>query len=157
MRLLMEDAQRRGLAGRARKTKPVDARPATPGELVETRMRDLDLETRNTAVAGDWLVRNRSDGGGGEVYLVRGDRFPRRYERTDAPAAAGGWQEFRPVGKVMVFFVVGPELGTFTFDAPWSERMVARPGDAIVQDPSDPDDLYRVAADSFARTFEVLA
>ena len=156
MLALMEEAKRCGLAGRARKAKPVDARLATPGEVVETRIAGQGIETRNRAAAGDWLVRNRCDTSGGEIYLVRADKFLGRYERTAAPTATDGWQEFRPLGKVMTFFVVAPEHGTFTFDAPWHERMVAKPGDAIVQDPADPRDLYRVAAASFACTFDIL-
>jgi len=34
--------------------------------------------------------------------------------------------------------------------------MVAKPGDAIVQDPESPEDTYRVAAAAFACTYEVL-
>jgi hypothetical protein len=34
--------------------------------------------------------------------------------------------------------------------------MVARPGDAIVRSPADPSDTYRVAAASFACTYEII-
>jgi hypothetical protein len=33
--------------------------------------------------------------------------------------------------------------------------MVARPGDAIVQDPANPSDTYRIAGAAFACTYEV--
>ena len=46
--------------------------------------------------------------------------------------------------------------GAFTFKAPWGEDMVARPGDAIVRNPQDPADTYRVAGLSFACTYEVV-
>ena len=44
--------------------------------------------------------------------------------------------------------------GEFTFTAPWGETMVARPGDAIVQDAQDPKDTYRVQKAAFACTYE---
>ena len=52
--------------------------------------------------------------------------------------------------------VLKPEHGEFAFTAPWSERMVAKQSDAIVQDPEDPADTYRVAAAAFACAYEVL-
>ena len=48
------------------------------------------------------------------------------------------------------------DLAAFTFTAPWGEAMVARPGDAIVRDPNNPSDTYRIAAAAFACTYEVL-
>ena len=54
------------------------------------------------------------------------------------------------------YFVVRAADGTFTFTAPWGEPMVARPGDAIVRDPRDPADTYRIAAAAFACTYEIL-
>jgi hypothetical protein len=51
---------------------------------------------------------------------------------------------------------VGEELGTFTFEAPWGEAMVARPGDALVQDLQNEKDTYRVARSSFACTYEIV-
>jgi hypothetical protein len=56
----------------------------------------------------------------------------------------------------MDYFVVRAADGTFTFTAPWGEPMVARPGDAIVRDPHDPADTYRIAAAAFACTYEIL-
>ena len=56
----------------------------------------------------------------------------------------------------MAYFVVRAADGAFTFTAPWGEPMVARPGDAIVRDPRDPADTYRIAAAAFACTYEIL-
>ncbi len=56
----------------------------------------------------------------------------------------------------MLYVVVRAEDGSFTFTAPWGEPMVARPGDALVRDPADPKDTYRVAAASFACTYEIV-
>jgi hypothetical protein len=52
------------------------------------------------------------------------------------------------------FVVVTEKDGAFTFTAPWGETMVARPGDAIVQDAQDPKDTYRVQKAAFACTYE---
>ena len=60
-----------------------------------------------------------------------------------------------PRGTIVRFFVLRPEHGEFTFEAPWGETMVAKAGDAIVQDPDKPGDIYRVAAASFRCTYEV--
>ena len=47
-------------------------------------------------------------------------------------------------------------MARFTFTAPWGEPMVARPGDAIVRDPQNPADTYRIAAAAFECTYEIL-
>ena len=157
VRALVKDANARGLVRRAMKTKPVDARPARPGEVIVTVLAGEGKETRSRpAVKGDWVVRNRCEATGNEEYLVAADKFEERYESTGKPAGADGWQEYRPLGKVVRFFLLKPEHGEFAFTAPWGERMIAKPGDAIVQDPKDPNDTYRVAAAAFACTYEIL-
>ncbi|OBG30239.1 RyR domain-containing protein [Mycobacterium sp. 852002-51057_SCH5723018] len=55
--------------GRWRRKGTVQARPAQPGETVDT------LEGPTTAADGDWVVR----GSGGEQWPVPGDEFVRRY------------------------------------------------------------------------------
>jgi len=156
VRQMMKEAEAQGLARSAKKTKPVDARPARPGEVIVTVLAGEGKETQSRpAVKGDWVVRSRCEATGNEEYLVAAGKFEERYEPTGQPAA-GGWQKYRPLGKVMRFFVLKPEHGEFAFTAPWGERMIAKPGDAIVQDPKDPSDTYRVAAAAFACTYEVL-
>ena len=157
VRQMMKEAEAHGLVRRAKKTKPVDARPARPGEVIVTVLAGEGKETRSRpAVKGDWVVRNRCEATGHEQYLVAAARFKERYQGAGMAPGRDGWLEHRPVGKVMLFFVLKPEHGEFTFTAPWGERMVAKPGDAIVQDPERPEDTYRVAAASFACTYEVL-
>ncbi len=155
IRQMMDEAEAHGLVRQAKKTRPVDARPARAGEVVVTVILGEGKETQNTANAGDWVVRNRCTAGR-EEYIVTADKFRERYESTGKPPTEDGWQEFRPLGKVVRFFVVKPEHGEFTFTAPWGESMIAKPGDAVVQDPTRPDDIYRVAAASFACTYEVI-
>ena len=155
---LMARARSRGRTGIARKTKPVDARPAREGEIVISVIAGEGKETQSRpARPGDWVVRNRCPETGNEEYLVRGEKFRDRYRATSVAPGPDGWQEFRPVGKELRFIFLPPEEGAFTFTAPWGEAMVVRPGDAILQDPKDEKDVYRVAAGSFAYTYEVVA
>jgi hypothetical protein len=157
VRALVADAEAHGLAGRARKTKPVDARPARPGEVVVTVLAGEGKETTSRpAREGDWVVRNRCEATGNEEYLVGAGTFEEKYESTGKPAGADGWQEHRPVGRTMRVVFLKPEHGEFVFKAPWGEWMVAKPGDAIVQDPEHPEDTYRVAAAAFDCTYELL-
>jgi hypothetical protein len=156
VRQMMDAAEARGLVRRARKSKAVDVRPATPGEVIVTVIAGEGKETQSRpAEKGDWVVRNRCEATGNGEYLVAADKFRERYEPTGRPAA-GGWREYRPLGKVMRFFLLRAEHGEFAFTAPWGERMIAKPGDAIVQDPKDPSDTYRAAAAAFACTYEIL-
>lgn len=143
--------------GVARKTKPVDARPARPGEIVVTVIQSEGVETRSKpAEAGDWVVRNRCPETGNETYLVKAATFAARYGEPRGPADADGWREFHPTGRDMRYYFVTDREGDFTFTAPWGETMVAKPGDAIIQTPGDEKDTYRVAAKSFACSYEIV-
>jgi hypothetical protein len=155
---LFEAAHKEGRVGVARKSEEVDARPAAPGEVVVTYIANEGKETQSRpAVAGDMVVRNRCEPTGNEEYLVSASVFPQRYEGPLGPEEEeGGWRPYRPLGPELLYFILRPEDGTFFFWAPWSEEMVARPGDAIVRNPADPKDTYRVAAASFACTYEVV-
>lgn len=155
---LFDQAEREGRVGMARKTRPVDVRWAVPGEIVVTIIAGEGKETQSRpAVAGDRVVRNRCPETGDEFYLVGADSFASRYEGPLAPAAADGWQAYRPRGEDMRYMRVRPEDGDFTFTAPWGEAMVARPGDIIVRNPKDAADTYRVARLSFDCTYEIIS
>jgi hypothetical protein len=154
---MFDQAEREGRVGLARKTRPVDVRAAQPGEIVVTVLAGEGKETQSPpAQPGDMVVRNRCPETGNEEILVSAAKFAERYEGPLGPADAAGWQTYRPRGIVMAYFVVRAADGTFTFTAPWGEPMVARPGDAIVRDPHDPADTYRIAAAAFACTYEIL-
>jgi hypothetical protein len=141
--------------GLARKTKIVDAREAKPGEVVVTVIKGEGKETQSPpAKAGDMVVRNRCPESGNEEFLVPSAKFAARYEGPTGPAGDGGWRPYRPRGADMRFVVVTEKDGEFTFTAPWGETMIARPGDAIVQDAQDPKDTYRVQKAAFACTYE---
>ena len=144
-------------AGQAQKTKPVDARAAAPGEIIVTVIKGEGKETQSPpAKPGDMVVRNRCPETGNEEFLVSSESFSRKYQGPIGAAARDGWLPYRPRAIPMRFVVVAEQDGQFTFTAPWGESMVARPGDAIVQDPDNAKDTYRVAREAFACTYEVL-
>lgn len=153
---LMEQAKSQGIAGIAKKTLPVDARPAVVGEVVVTKILGEGIETKSKpAEEGDWVVRNRCPETGNEQYLVKAAKFPKRYGEPQSKPDAEGFSAFRPIGQDMNYFIVSKQQGDFHFKAPWGEDMVAKVGDAIVQTPSDTSDTYRVAAAAFKCTYEI--
>jgi len=144
-------------SGLAHKTKPVDVRPAKPGEVVVTIIKGEGKETQSPpAKAGDMVVRNRCPETGNEEILVAAANFSRRYEGPIGAKAKDGWSPYRPRGVLMRFVTVAEGDGTFSFTAPWGEKMVARPGDAIVQDLNNPKDTYRIAKAAFVCTYDIL-
>ena len=143
--------------GIAKKTKPVDARLAKPGEVIVTVILGEGVETKSPpAQDGDMEVRNRCPETGNEVYLVAKARFPSRYSEPNSPVSAEGWREYRPIASDMRYFILKDGEGPFSFKALWGEAMVAKPGDAIVQNPTDPKDTYRIARASFGCTYEIV-
>jgi hypothetical protein len=154
---MFDQAESEARVGVARKTSPVDVRPAEPDEVVVTVIAGEGKETESPpAQAGDLVVRNRCPETGNEEILVSAAKFAERYEGPTGPADAAGWQPYRPRGVEMRYFIVRDADGTFTFTAPWGEPMVARPGDAIVRSPQDPTDTSRIAAAAFACTYEIV-
>jgi len=157
VRALFAEAESEKRIGLARKSRLVDARPAKNGEVVITVIAGEGEETRSKpAEVGDFVVRNRCQETGNEQYLVKAAKFAERYEGPLSEPDAEGWEAFRPRGRTMRYFIVGGEEGTFHFTAPWGEQMIARPGDAIVQDANDSSDTYRVAAVSFECSYEII-
>src|SRR5215216_3837014 len=64
-------AERDGRVGLARKAKPVDVRPARPGEIIVTVIAGEGKETQSPpAHVGDIVVRNRCPTTGNEEILV---------------------------------------------------------------------------------------
>lgn len=154
---LFDTAEREGRVGLARKTGVVDARSAHEGEVIVTQIEGEGKETQSRpAAAGDMVVRNRCAPTGDEQYLVAAEEFPQRYAGPLGPADAAGWRPYRSLGPEMRYLLLRPEDGSFRFTAPWGEEMVARPGDAIVRDPADPRDIYRVAAAAFECTYHIV-
>ena len=152
---LYATADQQGRTGLAQKTRPVDARPAIPGEVIVTVIAGEGVETRSKpAEAGDYVVRNRCPETGNEEYLVKAAKFATRYAAAGA-AGGDGWAAFAPAGQQMGYFVIPEGEGPYNFTAPWGEPMVAESGDAILRNPDDLKDVYRVAAASFACTYDI--
>lgn len=146
----MKKAQKTGVA---RKTREVDARPAVVGEIVVSVIKGEGVETRSKpADAGDWVVRNRCEETGNEEILVKAEKFHQRYGQALSTPDNQGYQSFRPTGVEMTYFIVSGAQGPFSFVAPWGENMIAKPGDAIVQMPTDENDTYRIAGAGFRCT-----
>ncbi|MER8777016.1 hypothetical protein [Mesorhizobium sp. M0977] len=155
--VLFKVAEAAGKVGIARKTKAIDARMAKPGEIIVTYITGDGKETQSRpADAGDMVVRNRCPETGNEQYLVSSKKFVARYEEPHGKPDADGWSEYRPLAPEMLYFIVDKTEGDFVFTAPWGEEMVAKPGDAIIRNPDDPADTYRVAAKSFKCTYEIV-
>jgi hypothetical protein len=153
---MMARSSTQGRVGTAQKTRPVDGRPAKPGEVVVTTIAGEGKETQSKpAQAGDWVLRNRCPETGNEEYLVAGDKVAERYTAA-GPAQPDGWQAFTPRGKALRFLILSASEAPFEFMAPWGEKMVAKPGDAMVQDAANERDVYRVAKSSFQCTYEVI-
>jgi hypothetical protein len=139
---MFDQAESENRVGIARKTKPVDVRPAAPGEVVVTVIAGEGNEIQSPpAQSGDMVVRNRCPPTGNEEILVAAAKFAQRYVGPVGAADGQGWQPYRPRGVEMQCFVVRPADGAFSFTAPWGEPMTARPGDAIVRSPDDPADV----------------
>ncbi|MFD1882695.1 hypothetical protein [Paracoccus pacificus] len=154
---IFAEARQQGRTGIAQKTRPVDARPAASGEVIVTIIRNDGVETRSKpAETGDFVVRNRCPATGNEEYLVAAAKFADRYAAQDGAAPVDGWTAYVPKGVPMAYFIIPAGNGPYDFTAPWGERMVARAGDAIVQNPADTADTYRVAAASFDCTYQIV-
>ena len=153
----MAEASEAGRVGSAQKTKLVDAKPAQVGEVIVTIIRSDGVETKSMpAEGGDMVVRNRCPETGNEQYLVKAASFAKRYSPALSEADPQGWRTYRPLGTPMQFVILTASEGPYSFKAPWGEAMVAKPGDAIVQDPNNPADTYRIAAAAFSCTYDVI-
>ena len=154
---LMARARAKGLVGTARKTKPVDARQAHQGEIVVTAIKGEGKDEKSRpAKRDDWVVRIRCPETGNEQYLVSGYAFTERYRSTSGPMSAHGWRAFRPIAKDVRFHLLPSDTDPFSFVAKSGESVVARPGDAIVQDPRDETNVSFVTGASFSCTYDVV-
>jgi hypothetical protein len=150
-------AMQAGRSGLAEKTKVVDARPASVGEVIVTVIKGEGIETKSKpAEAGDMVVRNRCEETGHEQYLVKAATFPKRYGTPQTEADKEGWRAYQPTGAPTRYVVLKAQEGPYTFKAPWGEQQIAKPGDVIAQDPANPTDTYRIAAASFRCTYTIV-
>ncbi len=150
------EATEAGRAGVAQKTAPVTARLAVAGETVVSTLEGDGIETISSpAEEGDMVVRNDC-GGSQEEILVSEEKFPTRYGEPQAEPDANGYRPYLPLGERMNYINVPAEEPAFAMEAPWGEMMVVKPGDVIVQIPSDTQDIYRIYGPAFSCTYEVV-
>ena len=139
--------------GTYEKFKEIDAREAKEGEVIETITSD-GLETKNTAEQGDYIVRNTT--GAQEMYIVKRDKFSKRYEYKED--LDGEWKVYKATGRIKGVRVdekIIKQLETedeFYFMAPWGEKMVVKSGDYLVA-PMNYSEVYRVAEKEFFETY----
>lgn len=152
---MFDAAAAAGRVGSAQKSKPVDARAAKAGEIIVTTISGVKETESRPAETGDMVVRNRSPETGNEEFLVTEKEFAERYRGVGGTVGTAGWNEYRPISPEMDFFIVSEAEGRFWFTAPWGKDMIAEAGDAIIQNPHNRSDTYRVAAKSFENTYVV--
>jgi hypothetical protein len=152
-----EDAIAAHRVGRAQKIGVVDARPARDGEIVVSIIAGEGLETTSRpAQLGDWVVRSRFAQTGFEEQLVDGAVFATRYSELDGTKDEAGFTRFTARFDPVLFCRVQEADGEFALRARWGELQRCRPGDAVVQLPGRPDDIYRVQAQAFALNYRVI-
>lgn len=104
------------LARKYKKNVTVLARPAIPGEVIET-MIDGRLETRKEAGNDEMLISNP----GGELYVVPGKTFRSKYALLEDNSSEGEWQTFQAKGEIWA--VQNPFGSSIEIQAPWGEPM----------------------------------
>ena len=122
----------------------IKARPAQPGEVIETITAD-GKETMNTANEGDFVVSNL--GGSGEEYILGGDKLAKRYREI-------GNGIYQATGECRGVTYNGPET---SFQASWGQPMVLKPGDMIVTPLPQKGEVYRIARQEFESTYKPIA
>ena len=131
----------------------VYARPAEPGEKIDTVTKD-GLETTNTAKQGDFVVRNS----GGEEYIVDGATMKKRYEQAGAGQSRlgeMGYMLYKAKGTVegIQYNPQAMEMpAEIQFEAPWGESMALKAGDMVVT--PDRKEIYRIAKPEFDQTYK---
>jgi hypothetical protein len=118
----------------------IKARPARPGEMIETITAD-GKETMNQAQEGDFVVSNL--GGSGEEYILSGDKLAKRYKEV-------GNGIYQATGECRGITYSGPET---SFQASWGQPMVLKTGDMIVTPLPQMGEVYRIARQEFESTY----
>lgn len=149
-----------------RKSRITLARPATPGEVVETVV-DGKVETTNTAGEGDMVVRNATKDA--ELQVINKDKFQTRYETPgfeipNCPNFAAvreelakqGFIAYMPKGIVRALRVEEEHMSQLphgAFLASWGSEMIVEPGDFLVMPHPEGDSVYRIAREAMAETY----
>lgn len=129
----------------------VEARQATEREEVKTILADSTTETVNVAEPGDVIVTNP----GGERYVLKSEKFAKRYEAIDDKGT------YRAKG--MARIVDNPTGMPIEIIAPWGEKQVGAV-DCMVATPCDisqpglvSNDRYIIGHQEFLDTYGLAA
>lgn len=114
---------------------------ATPDLKIVTITKD-GKETENTAQIGDIIM----SGVFGEMYVIKGAKFPKLYDLTKDGKTVIPNQSPRTVAE----YVDGAFAGDVYFTASWGEQMVLKNGDFLVR---DGENYYRIAREEFLETY----
>lgn len=123
----------------------VSAIIAKGGEYIETWTAD-GLETTNTAIEGDFIVKNLQTEWQ-EIYIVPASVFHKRYDyfyTTEYGAV------YKPTGKIMATVYHGNDI---QFYAPWGTLMQLKTGDYLVTSYPECNGIYRIASKEFFETY----
>ena len=133
------------------KCQGVSARKAVEGEKISTIINEEE-ETVNTANEGDIVVKSKTKNK--EQYIIAGDIFRKRYKLSEgATEDEDGFKAYDPIGETNAFIYNGE---SFTFDAPWGEKMLVHDGDFIASpELEDLEDIYRVEQSSFLGIYRI--
>ena len=134
------------LARKYRKSVTVLARPAIPGEVIET-MIDGRLETRKEAGENEMVVTNP----GGELYIVPGETFHSKYALLGS--SEDEWQKYEAKGEIWA--IQNPFGSDIEIQAPWGPMygapdcwLVVNPeGDAYFLDDTAKNETYVLVED----------
>jgi len=113
----------------------------TPNLSVVTFTKD-GKETENTAQVGDIIV----SGVFGEMYVVKGAKFPKMYDLCADGKTVIPNQNPRTVAEIPA----NKLESDVHFTASWGEKMVLKNGDFLVM---DGDNYYRIAREEFLETY----
>ena len=130
------------------KVRPVYAKLVTRTEDIVT-VTSSGVESKNTAIAGDYIVRNSTEAG--ERYVLKPEKFLSRYILTEE-TLPGGWVKWMPTGKVWAVEYQGPEI---RFMASYGQPTVCRNGDMIACAPGD-EGVYRIDRKEFFETYRAV-
>lgn len=134
-----------GKGRRYKKYVVVDARQATPGEVIVT-VTSSGRETHKTAEVDDMVIRNPTKAG--EQYILAKTKFDARYEPLYQ--GTGPWLKYQARGEIMAMRYDGPET---KFEASWGEAMMLKSGDMLAMPYPDQNEIYRIAIVEFGETY----
>lgn len=128
---------------RASKYQRINAHPAKHDEQVATIASDGTAETTNTAKDGDWIVNNTTNPN--NKWIVDNQTFQKKYTPVE-----GTKDTYKPKGNPMDAAQIHEPI---SFIAPWGQRMNIDDGGYILQDPTNPTDIYGISREDFDNTY----